>query len=173
MAQLASLGLYPSVDNNLCTSVDNAVGGFERFVAGVEPRLRRALVASYGAQVGREATVDALSYAWEHRSELGGLANPVGYLYRVGQTSARRQRRVGPVGWAAVPDDESTFEPGLRPALEALSEQQRAVVVLVHGYGWSQREVADLLNVSASTVRNHLERAMRRLRKTLEANHVN
>jgi RNA polymerase sigma factor (sigma-70 family) len=72
-----------------------------------------------------------------------------------------------------VPDDESTFEPGLRPALEALSEQQRAVVVLVHGYGWSQREVADLLNVSASTVRNHLERAMRRLRKTLEANHVN
>ena len=152
--------------------VDDSSGGFELFVAEVEPRLRRALVASYGAQVGREATVDALSYAWEHRSSLGGWANPAGYLYRVGQTSARRHRRHDPAMRASPHDDEPSFEPGLGPALAKLSVQQRAVVVLVHGYGWSQREVADLLVVSASTVRNHLERAMTRLRKALEAHHV-
>lgn len=153
-------------------SVNDSSRGFDLFVAAVEPQLRRALVASYGAQVGREATVDALAYAWEHRSSLDGWANPAGYLYRVGQTSARRQRRSGPAMSASQQDDEPSFEPGLRPALANLSVQQRAVVVLVHGYGWSQREVADLLQISESTVRNHLERAMTRLRKALEAHHV-
>ena len=147
-------------------------GGFEQFVAEVEPRLRRALVATYGAQVGREATVDALGYAWEHRERLRSWANPTGYLYRVGQTSARRQLRPLPAAWPIDPGEPPAFEPGLGPALTALSEQQRAVVVLVHGYGWSQPEVAALLEISASTVRNHLDRALRRLRKTLEEDRV-
>jgi hypothetical protein len=68
--------------------VDDHELAFERFVVRVEPRLRRALVATYGAQLGREATIGALSYAWEHHSMLAGLANPVGYLDRVGQKSA-------------------------------------------------------------------------------------
>ena len=32
-------------------------GVFERFVAEVEPRLRRALIATYGDQVGQEAAL--------------------------------------------------------------------------------------------------------------------
>jgi RNA polymerase sigma-70 factor (ECF subfamily) len=147
-------------------------GGFERFVAEVEPRLRRALVATYGAQVGGEASLDALAYAWEHREYLGSWANPTAYLYRVGQTSARRQLRPLPATWPVEPGEPPMFEPGLGAAMAALSEQQRAVVVLVHGYAWPLQEVAGLLEVSASTVRNHLERAMRRLRKALEADRV-
>jgi RNA polymerase sigma factor (sigma-70 family) len=147
-------------------------GGFERFVAQVEPRLRRGLVATYGAQVGREATVDALAYAWEHRERLRTWSNPTAYLYRVGQTSARRQLRPLPATWPVQPVEPAMFEPGLAPALAALSEQQRAVVVLVHGYGWPLQEVAGLLEVSASTARNHLDRALRRLRKTLEEDRV-
>ena len=147
-------------------------GGFERFVAQVEPRLRRGLVATYGAQVGREATVDALAYAWEHRERLRTWSNPTAYLYRVGQTSARRQLRPLPAAWPVEPVELPMFEPGLGPALAALSEQQRAVVVLVHGYGWPLQEVAGLLEVSASTARNHLDRALRRLRKTLEEDRV-
>jgi RNA polymerase sigma factor (sigma-70 family) len=145
---------------------------FAAFVADVEPPLRRALVATYGPQVGREATVDALAYAWERRATLRTMANPAGYLYRVGQTSARRQRRTLPLAPPRVDSSPPEFEPGLRPALDALSEQQRAVVVLVHGFEWTQREVADLLGISTSTVRNHLERAMARLRKALEVHRV-
>jgi RNA polymerase sigma-70 factor (ECF subfamily) len=147
-------------------------GVFERFVAQVEPRLRKGLVATYGAQVGREATVDALGYAWEHRERLKTWSNPTAYLYRVGQTSARRQLRPLPAAWPVEPVEQPMFDPGLGLALAALSEQQRAVVVLVHGYGWSLKEVAGLLEVSASTVRNHLDRALRRLREALEADHV-
>jgi RNA polymerase sigma factor (sigma-70 family) len=141
-------------------------------VAEAEPRLRKALVATYGAQVGREATLDALAYAWEHRDRLGSWANPTPYLYRVGQSSARRQLRPLPAAWPVEPEEPRSFEPGLGPALAALSEQQRAAVVLVHGYGWPLREVAGLLDVSASTVRIHLDRALRRLRKALEADRV-
>ena len=39
---------------------------FARFVANVRPALLQALVATYGPVDGREATVDALSWAWEH-----------------------------------------------------------------------------------------------------------
>jgi DNA-directed RNA polymerase specialized sigma24 family protein len=49
-----------------------------------------------------------------------------------------------------------------------LSGQQGTVVVLVHGYGWTQAEVAALLDVGPSTVHEHLQRAMARLRADLE-----
>jgi DNA-directed RNA polymerase specialized sigma24 family protein len=145
---------------------------FEHFVGEVEPRLRRTLVVTYGGEVGLEATADALAYAWEHWDRLASCPNPAGYLFRVGQTSARRQRRPSLTAWPPVPPEEPNFEPGLLPALIALSEQQRAVVMLVHGYGWSLREVAAMLDLSLSTVRNHLDRALSRLRHALEVDHV-
>jgi DNA-directed RNA polymerase specialized sigma24 family protein len=40
-------------------------------------------------------------------------------------------------------------------------------VVLVHCFAWTPVEVAELLDVSVSTVRNHLDRGMKRLRATL------
>ena len=39
---------------------------FEAFFRETEPKLRRALVAAYGPDLGREAASVALSYAWEH-----------------------------------------------------------------------------------------------------------
>ena len=143
---------------------------FTAFVGKAEPRLRRALVATYGPVVGREAALDALSWAWEHWQRLAPMANPVGYLYRVGQTAARRHTTSRP---GAGPDTapsvlEPDVIPELAPALHGLSEQQRAAVVLVHGYGFSLREAADLLDIGVSTLREHLSRGMARLRETLE-----
>ena len=40
-----------------------------------------------------EAAADAMAYAWRHWDTLASMANPVGYLYRVGQTSIRTQTR--------------------------------------------------------------------------------
>ena len=39
---------------------------FEAFTREGEPKLRRALVAAYGFEHGRDATAKALAYAWEH-----------------------------------------------------------------------------------------------------------
>ena len=42
------------------------VDTFTAWVDSVESRLRHALTASFGPQVGRDAAADALAYAWEH-----------------------------------------------------------------------------------------------------------
>jgi DNA-directed RNA polymerase specialized sigma24 family protein len=144
---------------------------FERFVSKVEPGLRRALVAGFGAVEGRLATVDALAWAWEHWCDVASMTNPAGYLYRVGRTAATRSRpRDLPVA-ELVPDhvsDRLDIEPGLVPGLASLSHQQRAAVLLVHGYGYSLRDAASLLDISPSTVHTDCKRALARLRTVLE-----
>lgn len=147
---------------------------FTRFVDDVEPRLLQALVAVYGPVDGRGATVDALSWAWEHWDRLQEVENKPAYLFRVGQSATRRySTRPLPTRLRVeglVEDRE--IEPGLLPALERLSDQQRTVVVLVHAFGWRQTEVAEWLEISVSTAREHLARGLRRLRDDLEAHDV-
>jgi RNA polymerase sigma factor (sigma-70 family) len=140
---------------------------FSRFAADVEPRLRRALVAFYGSEVGREATADALALAWERWETVEAMANPVGYLFRVGQSRSRRYRRRAPVLPAVPAAEFPEIDPRLPRALAGLTRQQRASVLLVHAHGWTQSETADALGCSVSTVRNHLDRGMRRLRASL------
>jgi DNA-directed RNA polymerase specialized sigma24 family protein len=126
------------------------------------------LVAAYGPEVGADAAAEALAYGWEHWSRLAAMANPAGYLYRVGQTAARRARR--PQGYLPAPasDELPEVEPRLVPALEELTEMQRTCVLLVHAFGWSQTETAELLDVDPSTVRTHLARGLGKLQAALE-----
>jgi DNA-directed RNA polymerase specialized sigma24 family protein len=139
---------------------------FERFVSEVEPRLRRALVAAYGTATGREATADALSWAWEHWNKLEGVSNPVAYLYRVGQSRMRSKKQ--PIVFERSNHNEPWVEPGLGPALVDLSEAQRTAVVLIYGFSWTLREVAELGGITISTVQTHLERGLRNLRAAME-----
>ena len=141
---------------------------FTVFVKEVEPRLSYALAAACGVEVGKESTADALAYAWENWDKVRDMGNPAGYLYRVGQSSARRQRRKTPLFPNAAAEDLPRVEPGLPAALAALSQTQRTVVVLLHGFDWSEREVADLLGVHRSTVRRHRERGMGKLKASME-----
>lgn len=147
---------------------DTASDVFISFVEESEPRLRRALTAAYGSEVGREAAAEALAYGWQHWDRIGSLDNPAGYLYRVGRDRARRMRPRRP-SIELVPDDapEVWVEPGLAAALESLSEKQRVVIALCHGFDWSMAEVAEFLGVSKSTVQSYESRGMRRLRRLL------
>jgi len=144
--------------------------GMESFLVWAESaqdRLRYALVAGYGKERGLEAANVALSYAWEHWDRISSMSNPVGYVYRVGQREASRARRSDPVVFPAASSDMPWVEPGLPAALEKLSDRQRVVVTLVHGFGHSHTEVADVLGVSTGSVQRHLERGLRKLRDSL------
>jgi DNA-directed RNA polymerase specialized sigma24 family protein len=142
------------------------VGEFETLVDEVEPRLRRALVAAYGFEQGREATAAALGWAWEHRRRLRRIDNKAAYLFRVGQSSVRVRKRASLFD---VPHQEDPWvEPQLGPALAALSERQRTAVVLVHGFHWTLAEVAELTGIRVATVQTHLERGLRHLRTAME-----
>lgn len=140
---------------------------FAAFFRVAEPRLRRALVAAYGAEVGREATADALAWAWAHWDRVASMRNPAGYLYRVGQSAARRYRKDRVVSNPETAPDERHYEPGLDAALARLTEQQRVAVLLVVGQGETLADAAAVLGIRVSTVRNHVARAMRHLRDSL------
>lgn len=141
---------------------------YDEFVRDVGDRLRAALVSAYGLEVGIEATSEALAYGWEAWDRLQTMNNPVGYLYRVGQTAAAKSRRPGPILDRPAPNELPDFEPGLVPALEQLSDQQRVCVLLVHAHGWSQVDAAELLDISPATVRTHLDRGLARLQELLK-----
>jgi DNA-directed RNA polymerase specialized sigma24 family protein len=141
---------------------------FTVFLKEVEPRLSRALAAAYGPEVGRESTADALAYAWEHWARVQEMGNPAGYLFRVGQSAARRYHRGNPLFPEPVRAELPRVEPGLPGALDSLSASQRTAVLLLHVDGLSEREAADLLGVHRSTVRRHCERGLAKLRKALE-----
>ena len=142
---------------------------FTAFAKGDGERVRRALIATYGPELGVEATADALAYGWEHWARIEGMDNPAGYLYRVGRTKARgRLQRKS----ALLPNPEESpgnrwVEPGLPGSLERLSGKQRASVVLVHGYGWTYQEVGEVLGIARSSVQQHVERGLRHLREDL------
>ncbi len=175
------------------------IATFDEFFTTAEPLLRRALVGGFGPDVGREATSEALTYGWKNWERIAGLDNPTGYLYRVGerwalryldqtprylkqpkQSSDNGERSLGgrspaehPAagpklegGDAGVP---SNIEPGLAAALETLSLRQRQVVVLVASFGLSHSEAAYLLGISRSSIQNHVERGMKKLRTSLGA----
>lgn len=141
---------------------------FDDFARRDGVRLRAGLVAAYGPDVGADAAAEALAYGFEHWDRIVQMDNPAGYLYRVGQTAARRELR--PSGFlparpsVGLPD----FEPALAPALEALTESQRVSVVLVYALGWSQVDAAELMSIDVSTVRTHIARALSKLRAALE-----
>ncbi len=146
-----------------------APADFTTFVENVGSRLRQALIAAYGPEVGAEATAEALAYAWEHWERIRTMDNPAGYLFRVGQSKSRWYRR-RPLRLPEVPESATPWvEPKLPKVLRSLPRQQRLSVVLCHGYGWTRAEVAELLNVNASTVQRHVERAVAKLRSGLGA----
>ena len=141
---------------------------FEEFVKVTEPRLRDALSASLGSQLGRDATADALAYAWEHWDRISAMENPGGYLFVLGRNRGRKaMTRRRPVLFPVQEDSTPWIEPGLTDALSRLPEQQRVVVMLVYCFEWTMSEAAELMGVSKSTVQTHAERGMRRLRKRL------
>jgi RNA polymerase sigma-70 factor (ECF subfamily) len=145
----------------------DAAEEFAAFVDEVGGRLRHALISAYGPEVGAEATADALEYAWQNWERIQAMDNPGGYLYRVGQSKSRRYRRRPTVLPTMADAAHPWYEPGLPKALNGLSQQQRTVVLLCHGYGWTRAEAAEMLGVNASTVQRHLDRGMAKIRRVL------
>jgi DNA-directed RNA polymerase specialized sigma24 family protein len=145
------------------------VDSFEVFFERSEPRLRDALSASLGSQLGRELAADALSYAWEHWARVRVMDNPVGYLYVLARRRGRRAlwHRRRPVLMPVDGGQTPWVEPSLPDALAALPERQRVAVMLLHCFEWTLTEVAELLQVSKSTAQSHADRGMAKLREQL------
>jgi DNA-directed RNA polymerase specialized sigma24 family protein len=143
----------------------NDAGEYEEFARRAMPTLTRAFITTRG-QDAPEAAAEALAYAWEHWDRVCELRNPLGFLYRVGQSRTRRRRTPMLPAPEAVglPD----VEPRLVPELQRLPETQRTAVWLVYACEWHYSEVAAALGTTTSMVGNHVSRGLTRLRQALE-----
>jgi RNA polymerase sigma factor (sigma-70 family) len=143
----------------------------DAWIGEIASALRRALVARYGLVDGSDAAAEAVAWAWEHRDRLATMANPTGYLFRVGQSSLRdrrrRERRRVDLLPAAVARDMPEVDEELFKVLRRLTPDQRVAVVMVCMYGFTYRNVAEMLEVSETVVTNHVHRGLARLRRLL------
>lgn len=142
----------------------------EEFLAEHRQALERALVARFGMQVGQEAAADAIAYCWEHWGRLADMQNPTGYLFRVAQTSVRRQRRWGRRE-IVHPQPVTTEQPAnvdLQRALMKIRPEQRVAVLLTRGFRYTHAEVAEILDSTPSNVGNHVSRGLANLRKLMD-----
>lgn len=152
-----------------------AADDFAAFFVAAEPRLRHALTGAFGVEAGRDAAAEALTWAWQNWEQVVEMANPFGYLYRVGRSRALRAVDGGAVPSTATIEVEPSawelphFEPGLAEFLAGLSEHQRIAVWMVHGLGFPHGEVAEVLECSRPTVATHVRRALAKLRQHLGA----
>lgn len=144
-----------------------SVDEFTDFASSAAPRLANALVSLLGVEAGHDATWEALAHGWENWEKVSSMGNPVGYLYVIGRNSRRGTRKQRVVFPEPPVDRTPWVEPGLTSVLEGLPTRQRQAVMLVHGYGWTWSEVAEVLDVSKTTVQKHVERGVARLRAEL------
>lgn len=147
---------------------ETRVDEFETQIIDLTPRLRAALLPTLGFADVDDAVNDAVAWALENMEQFSSLTNPAGYLYRVAITKGRRRWRRPPLRHFPVPDVRiPDVEPGLIDAMKKLPLQQRTVAWLRFGCDFSRSEVAEAINITASTVATHETRALERLRKEL------
>jgi DNA-directed RNA polymerase specialized sigma24 family protein len=142
------------------------------FIVKAQPSLERALVARFGLNDGMDAAAEAMAYACTHWDRISTMANPVGYLYRVGESRTRREFQRAHRTFALVVEPLTTDQPvdiDLQRALMRVKPNQRVAIVLVHSHGHSYAEAARLMDLPVTAVANHLTRGLASLRRILEA----
>lgn len=150
---------------------------FEAFYRNRWDEIYRTLAVTLrDPDLASEAVDEAMTRAFERWRKVQVSVNPAGWVYRVAvnwaidQLRHHRRRSVKGVAqrssWEpAVPDPEITH------ALDRLSVEQRAVVVLRVVHDWSEQDVAYALNIPVGTVKSRLSRSIERLREELNHGH--
>jgi RNA polymerase sigma-70 factor (ECF subfamily) len=158
---------------------------FDRHGASVYRYLRRRV----GDQLAEELTAEAFTQALRARQQFDaarGSALPWLYgiavnLIRMHARSERRRRRayrllgqalVHPAPASEIEDrvDAQALAPALRAALDALSSEQREVLLLHAWAGLSPSEIAEALSIPSALVRKRLHRARARAADRLTRN---
>ena len=120
-------------------------------------------VAETFAQLLRrgDAVLDPAAWAWRSAFRIAAA-----------ELQRRRAQVRYEVGEVSLPAVQSELVVDLMRALQRLSDQQRACVVVCDLLGYSAEEAGPLLHTSAATVRVQRMRARRRLRALLEVKDV-
>lgn len=155
-------------------------GAFDRLVARHEARLFRFVRAlTRDPAVAEDVLQETFLAAWRAAADFRGGGSAVPWLLTIARHQALRQhrRRVGEpatfasieelgeqAGWGAGDDPEALAiarqrRDRLQAALDALGEEERAVLVLRELEGFSGEETAAALGLSLAATKSRLHRA--------------
>ena len=144
----------------------SATDGFEAFYRSAYGSVASALAYTLGdVDFGAEAADEAMARAFARWATVRTLANPVGWVYRVGLNWARSvlrrlHRRPQEQRLAVAVEPATVADVELRQALLALDVSLRSVVVCRYLFDWSVEQTAGALGLRAGTVKSRLHRAM-------------
>ncbi len=169
------------------------LAAFERFVRLFERRVRGLLSRLMSDERDiEEATQDTFVQAWRNLSRFRGDAAPFTWLYRIAVNEALQRTRRKRLDTQPIEDelldvieyqhgspDSRTRPPDqiaegrevqafLLEQVRKLPPDCRAPLVLRDIEGWSNQEVADLLELSLAATKSRIHRARMKLREQLD-----
>ena len=171
-------GLHIDLSSAL-TAIQN--GSHEAFVE-VYTALHIKVFRFYHKRVGtdesaKELTQQCFVRFWEYRRSLSPEHALEKQLFIIARSvlinhvkKEEVRRRVEPVQ-EGISDEHADFEltGHVRAALETLSPVRKKVVTLKALHGFSNREVAERMNISIKTVEDHVTKAFRQLRQVVSS----
>lgn len=154
---------------------------FDEFYTANRNEIGRALAFTLGnTTLGQEAVDEAMARAYQRWDEVRTYQRPAGWVYRTGLNwgrsslrsmfRRRRRERLAADGAGTGPLPLTGVRIELIEALNTLSVDHRAVVVLRYYCDWSVTETATALNVAEGTVQSRCSRALDQLRSMLKDN---
>jgi RNA polymerase sigma-70 factor, ECF subfamily len=156
---------------------------FEGQILALLPSLRRySRSLTRSDSDGEDLLQDCVEKVLARRAQWRGL-NLRGWVLTIMTNLYRNQRRtivranmVDIDGAVALAAPETSADPlersRLEDALNGLSEDHRAVLMLVVIEGYTYQEVADMLDIPSGTVMSRLSRARRQLAERMKSDNV-
>ncbi|MEO1367593.1 MAG: RNA polymerase sigma factor [Acidobacteriota bacterium] len=161
----------------LAATVQRAVAGDrDAYAVLVEAQWSRLVALArtvLGDLTAEDAVQDALVAAWGRLPELRNLRAFSPWITRIVLRHCLRRRRSWrdwlPISAVAEPSMRIDPDSGLdlERCLRRLAPRQRAVMYLSVVEGQSDREIAEVLEITAASVRSHRRRAREQLRRTV------
>jgi RNA polymerase sigma-70 factor, ECF subfamily len=148
---------------------------FDTFFEEEHERLFKALYfVTRNRHDAEELMQDAFVSLWERWNEIGRIADPTGYLFRVALNGFRMRRRRAAMAVRKVvpiPERRDAFldaemRADVRQLLLEVSPRQRAALLLVDLLGYPSEQAARILRVRPSTVRALASKGRKALRAT-------
>jgi RNA polymerase sigma-70 factor (sigma-E family) len=140
---------------------------FERHHADLS---RLAFLLTADSSAADDVAADGLTEVWRHWDRVNAAGDPVAYargiVANLSRNWLRRQARsrLLPFGGTQPgrgPDVAAILD--VRAALQRLPLRRRACVVLRYAFDLSEREVADILDISVGAVKSQTSRGARQL----------
>lgn len=139
------------------------------------PRLARFLVRmTQDDGLIAEIINDTFFVVWQKAAGFRGDSSPstwiIGICYRKAMKALARQRPVEPLAAAEAATAPESLENELiiGRAVARLRPKQRAIVILTYQFGYSYREIGEIVDCPENTVKTRMHHARKALKKLLE-----